>query len=888
MSITQDGRLLRIDTPLGKDYLLLNELELTEELSDLFYCKVQLLHGEETKDYEPTEIDAASILGQNVTVMLKQSDGTTRKLNGIVNSFSTGDRDARFSYYQATIVPRVWLLTQNIQSRIFQHKSVPEIVKEILEDFDFSMQVQDDFKPRNYCVQYQESDFQFIRRILEEEGIYFYFEHTDTSHKMIIADTPKSHQDAPTKNSITYLIKLDNEKKFVPRINNLWTDYKLQTGQVAYRDYHFQTPTNQLETQQPSFYPVANNQKLELYDYPGGYARKYDAIDRMGEEDGNGLEGLFPDKQRTVKNMMNALDSQYNVLTGTSNCCSLIAGHKFRLIEHPNKKLNAQYIVTSITHKAHQSPNYHSNEEAGEPYNNNFEIIPYGQGVPPYCPPRKTPKPVMQGCQTATVVGPSGEEIFTDKYGRVKIEFHWDRDGKADGNSSCWVRSAKDSAGNKYGSMYIPRIGQEVIVDFIGGDCDRPIITGSVYNAQTMPHYELPKYKTLSYIKTRTSPDDGKGFNELRFEDKKDKEQVFIHSQKRMDTRVRGSFYETCGGNRQERIGVRTDNQPGGKLAITVGGNHEFHIKGDQFIAVDGKLNETVKADVVEDYQGKQYTQIKGVRELNAQSITLEATTEINLKVGGSFVKIDLSGVTISGPMVKINSGGAAKGTSPADIDDPLDAESADTGEPGYLDRPRSGGGRGRNRRTLRGQHAPPFETKTLSNGDIQVGNGFIIKKSATDPDFQQKVLDDMTEMNNHPTGMETLNRNNNSGQTTTIQHTNGGNSTTFENWNDGAANGKPAVGGGTGTGNGTGSTIDYNPDREPPTAANPSVNRPADVGLNHEMVHAYHGAEGTDDNSLDPANPNNPTVEETETINKDNDYRKERGIPTRADHTVL
>ncbi|MGI8542100.1 MAG: type VI secretion system Vgr family protein, partial [Aridibacter sp.] len=512
MSITQDGRLLRIDTPLGKDYLLLNELQLTEELSDLFYCKVQLLHGEETKDFEPTEIDAPSILGQNVTITLEQRDGTSRKLNGIVNSFSRGDRDTRFSYYQATIVPKIWLLTQTIQSRIFQHKSVPEIVKEVLEGFDFSMQVQGDFKPRDYCVQYRESDFQFVCRILEEEGIYFYFEHSDTSHKMIIADTPESHQDAPTKNTITYIIKLDTEEKFVPRINNLWADYKLQTGKVAYRDYHFQTPTNRLETQQPSFYPVANNQNMEIYDYPGGYARKYDEIDRMGEEDANGLEGMFPDKQRTVKNTMNALDSQYNVLSGTGNCCSLIAGHKFKLIEHPNKKLNVQYIITSITHEAHQSPNYHSNEEEGEPYNNQFEIIPYGQGVPPYCPPLKTPKPIMQGCQTGIVVGPSGEEIFTDKYGRVKVEFHWNRDGKADPGSSCWIRVAKDLAGNKYGSMYIPRIGQEVIIDFIGGDPDRPIITGSVYNDQTMPHYELPKYKTLSYIKTRTSPDDGKGF----------------------------------------------------------------------------------------------------------------------------------------------------------------------------------------------------------------------------------------------------------------------------------------------------------------------------------------------------------------------------------------
>jgi hypothetical protein len=238
--------------------------------------------------------------------------------------------------------------------------------------------------------------------------------------------------------------------------------------------------------------------------------------------------------------------------------------------------------------------------------------------------------------------------------------------------------------------------------------------------------------------------------------------------------------------------------------------------------------------------------------------------------------------------MVKINSGGAAAGTSPAIIDDPLDADTADTGEPGYLDKPKTGGGKGRNRRTLNGQHAPPFVTATLPNGDIKVGNSIIIKKDPADPTFQDKVLRDMTTMSNHPTGMETLNNLNNSGQTTTVQHTTGGNSTNYDNANDAAAKGKPDLNGNPGTGKGTGSTINYNPDREPPTAADPSVKRPADVGLNHEMVHAVHGAQGTDDNSPDPANPNNPTVEETETINKDNQYREERGIPKRADHTTL
>jgi hypothetical protein len=354
--------------------------------------------------------------------------------------------------------------------------------------------------------------------------------------------------------------------------------------------------------------------------------------------------------------------------------------------------------------------------------------------------------------------------------------------------------------------------------------------------------------------------------------------------------RVRRSYYKTVGGNRHEIIGVRADNEPGGNLTVTVGGNHDFHIKADQYIGVDGKLNEGVKGDVVEDYQSNLQTVVKGKTELNAREITLEALTKISFKVGGSFITIDLSGVTISGPMVKINSGGAAMGTSPAIIDDPLDADTADTGEPGYLDKPRTGGGKGRNRRTLNGQHAPPFETQRLPNGDLQVGNSIIIHPDPNDPTFEDKVLRDLTTMSNHPTGMNTLNSLNNGGNPVTIQHTSeeGGNATSPTNPNDAAAAGKPALGGGTGTGNGSGSTIDYNPDFEPPTDADPSINRPADVGLHHELAHADRNSQGISDLTPETPPPNNPSVNETAVIERDNEYRDERGIPRRDDHTTL
>lgn len=705
---TQSGRLLSITTPLGEDYLLLNKMRVDERISELFEIDVELLYDEQEDDsYELTPVDGKDIVGQTVGITIKQDDGGKRTLTGMVNNFTVVGRNRRFTAYYATIVPHVWLLTRNIQSRIFQHKTVPDILRKVFEGFEVKYQLQADYKPRNYCVQYQESDFAFASRIMEEEGIYYYFEHAASMEKMILRDDFKSPEDCPSKSDVPIVNEdLKPGEPWESAIKHWQTDYKLQSGKVTLWDYHFQLPKKKLEADQLSLFDAGGNRELEVYTFPAGYARKYDGIDKSGGERPADLNNIFQDNKRTVGNRMAMLDAQYKTASGHSDCATLTSGYRFQLKNHPNKDFNIKYIVLSVKHEAEQTPDYIVGDTKPKAYRNSFTCLPHGAGSPEFRPPLKTRKPVIYGSQTAVVVGPSGEEIFTDKYGRVKVQFHWDREGKYDPDSACWLRVATSIAGNKWGTMFIPRIGQEVVVDFLEGDPDQPIIVGSVYNPETMPHYELPKFKTLSYIKTRTTPDDGKGFNELRFEDKQGKEQVFIHSQKRMDVRVRQSLYETCGGNRQERIGMRTDNSPGGNLAISIGGNYDLHVKDGTYIGIDGKLNETVKREVVEDYQSSLQTMVKSSAELNARSITLEALTKITLKVGGNFISIDPSGVTIFGLTVRINSGGFAMGTLPATIDDPVDAEAADTGEPGYLDRPRSGGGKGRNRRTLNGQHA--------------------------------------------------------------------------------------------------------------------------------------------------------------------------------------
>ncbi|MBL8183015.1 MAG: type VI secretion system tip protein VgrG [Blastocatellia bacterium] len=711
MPTTQEGRQLYLKTPLADDFLMIKRLRAAEGLSQLFRYDIEALHEEDEAGDEPTLVDPQQILGQKMCVTVRQDDGAERFFNGICVEFDQGNRNDRFSKYHIQLVPQVWLLTQNSQSRIFQNISIPEILQKVFEGFEVDFEIQGDFAPRNYCVQYRESDWDFASRLMEEEGIFYYFAHTADSHRMVVANTDRSHRDCPTKAQIPFRrdISVDMEE-WAGSINTWIVSNKVRSGKFTLRDHHFQLPTNDLEGSEVSRFNIGGNQDLEIYDYPGRYAARFDGIDGGGGEQPSALQKIFDDRARTVSIRQQELDVQYKGSKGTGDSCALTAGCKFELTSHPDAANNRSHVLVTVRVEAVQTPSYLSNEPVDSAYQASFLTIPQGQGQAPFRPTQRTRKPVVHGSQTAVVVGPAGEEIFVDKYGRVKVQFHWDREGRRDASSSCWIRVGTSIAGNKWGTMFIPRIGQEVIVDFMEGDPDQPIIVGSVYNAERMPHYDLPKYKTMTYIKTRTSPDDGKGFNELRFEDKAGKEQVFVRSQKRYDLRVRGSMYETCGGNRQEVIGVRSDDNPGGNLAITVGGNKDVHIKDSHYVGIDGKLNESVKGDVVEDYQGNLSTIVKAKTELNAREITLEALTKISLKVGGNCIMIDPSGITIAGTITKINSGGFATGTGNPAFDDALDAETADTGEPGYLDRPRRGGGGGRRRRNLQSQHyvAPP------------------------------------------------------------------------------------------------------------------------------------------------------------------------------------
>lgn len=692
MATKQENRLLRILTPLEDDFLLVHHFRAAEGLSQLFMIEAELLHAEEEEGYQPTVVDPQQILGQGISIEVVQSDGTNRMFNGIATRFSQGTRHARFSFYNIEIRPHVWILTQNRQSRIFQHKSVPDILKAVFTGFDVKDETQGSFQPRNYCVQYRESDWDFAARLMEEEGIYYYFEHSAGAHRMILGNTPGSHRDCISKSEIPYFHQVERED-LVTSIHSWSKDHQLQSGKVTFWDHNFELPGNRLDSDQPSRFNIGGNQTLEVYDYPGGYAKKHDGIDAGGAERSGDLQHIFTDKRNVAEVAMQALDAEHETGSGTSDCSSLTAGYKFKMTNHPNSALNGQYIITQIEHSAGQMPAYVSDAPT-EPYANSFRALAHGSGAPPFRPKRVTAKPIVTGSQTATVVGPAGEEIFTDKYGRIKVQFHWDRDGEFDAASSCWARVAQSWAGNKWGGVFIPRIGMEVIVDFLEGDPDQPIVTGCVYNPQNMPPYTLPDEKTKSTVKSNSSKG-GSGFNEFRFEDKKGSEQIFIHGQKDLDIRIRNNRRELIGNDRHlivkrdklekverdKHIIIERDvvEKIERDLHRLVEGKIAFETQGSVSHEIGGSLGENVGGSHTEDVGQTFY--------VNAgMNVVIEAGMQITLKVGGNFVDIGPSGVTIQGTMVLINSGGAAGSASPGTLVPPLEPEEAhiaDNADPG-------------------------------------------------------------------------------------------------------------------------------------------------------------------------------------------------------------
>ncbi len=648
---TQDGRMVRVHTPLAPDTLLLQSFSGQEGVSELFQFELRMVSQNRAISFD-------ALVGKNATVQLMLADGQNRFINGVVASFTqagftpTGTAQG-FAHYRATLVPWLWLLTRTSDCRIFQQMSVPDIIEKLFAERnfkDYSLRLHGSFQPREYCVQYRETAFNFVSRLMQEEGIFYFFEHTKDKHTLVLANSPNEFKPCPNQPTAVY-----GSAKGAGRTKDVVSQWsvgqEVRPGKYTANDFNFETPMLDLTAQVTG----KDEREYEIYDYPGEYRTK---------DEGEQLVGV----------RMQEEDAPRLVATGAGSCRAFAPGYRFELKEHYRRDLNKPYALLSVAHSFDQPINFRSG--GGGPdfsYSNHFRCVPHPT---PYRPRRTAPVPVVHGTQTAIVVGPAGEEIYTDKYGRVKVQFHWDREGKYDEKSSCWVRVSQNWAGKRWGAMFIPRIGQEVIVDFIEGDPDRPIITGRVYNAASMPPYALPGEKTKSTVKTNSSKGGG-GFNELRFEDLKGSEQIFIHAEKDKHVRVKHDRLEWIGND--SHLMVKHDQLE------SVDGNKHLTVKGDQNEKVDGGYSLKVGQDA-QTKAGMKFAVDAG-QEIHLKAgmnVVIEAGMSITLKAGGGFVVVGPSGVTISGNPVLINSGGAAgsgSGCAPQPPAAPKEADKADAGQ---------------------------------------------------------------------------------------------------------------------------------------------------------------------------------------------------------------
>ena len=540
---TQTNRPLKVTTPLGQDVLLLTGFRGHEGISQLFSFQLEMLAE------RGADVRFDKILGESVTVELQLVNGEKRYFNGLVKRFSQGVRDEVFVKFRAEVVPKLWMLTKKVRCRIFQHLSVPDILRQVLTGLDVSYQIAGKYYPRDYCVQYRESDFDFASRLMEEEGIYYFFKHADGSHQLVVTDIKNPTVEG--QSSVIY-DEVSGGLRDEMRITNWEKMQELRSGEYTLWDHCFELPNNHLEAKRKTLdsvivgkvthkLRVGGNDQLEIYDYPGGYAQRFDGIDPNGAPRAKDLQLIFEDRDRTVRVRMEQEDVACLDIRGASNCGNFAAGYKFTLERHFDA--NAQYLLTRVEHEAQQS-GYRGHETPEYSYENHFTCIPASLK---YRPQRVTEKPVIAGIQTATVVGPEGEEIFCDKYGRVKVQFHWDREGKKDAASSCWLRVAQVWAGKGWGAFFWPRIGHEVVVIFEEGDPDQPLIIGSVYNAESMPWFVLPANKQLGGFKSASiSGTAKKNYNGIVFNGNKGHEHLSIHSEHNLTHLLQFATQSVC------------------------------------------------------------------------------------------------------------------------------------------------------------------------------------------------------------------------------------------------------------------------------------------------------------------------------------------------------
>nr|WP_298142693.1 type VI secretion system tip protein TssI/VgrG [uncultured Pseudomonas sp.] len=553
MAITQNNRLVQVDSPLGGDVLLLQSMDGSEELGRLFHYELDLTS-------EDRAIKFDQLLGKPMGLTLELHDGGKRYFHGIACSCRQLTGHGQFAGYRVSLRPWFWLLTRTSDCRIFQNKTVPDIIKQVFRDLgfsDFEDSLSGSYREWEYCVQYRETSFDFVSRLMEQEGIYYYFRHEKTRHVLVLADAYGAHSTVDDYASVPFYPP-DQQMRERDHFYDWQLAREVQPGSLALNDYDFQRPSASLEVRS-SVSRSHSNGDHPLYDYPGEYVQSKDG-------------------EHYARTRIEAIHSQFERVQLRGRARGLGSGHLFKLTDYDRADQNREYLVVVARYQIRQELYESGQLDLAEQFTSELDCMDASQAFRPL---PLTPMPIVRGPQTAVVVGPGGEEIWTDQYGRVKVHFYWDRHDQSNENSSCWMRVSQAWAGKNWGSVQIPRIGQEVIVSFLEGDPDRPIITGRVYNAEQTVPYELPANATQSGVKSRSSKDGSPAnFNEIRMEDKKGAEQLFIHAEKNQDIEVENDETHWVGHDRSKTI----DN------------DETVHVKHDRTETVDN--NETIKIGV--------------------------------------------------------------------------------------------------------------------------------------------------------------------------------------------------------------------------------------------------------------------------------------------------
>ncbi|RWP46180.1 type VI secretion system Vgr family protein [Mesorhizobium sp.] len=559
-----DERATVVQTPLGADLLTFTHLVGRDEISRCLAYTVGFVSSS-------PDIDPLKMLGGAVSI--EGESDPKRWFSGLVSEFRLTRIEDRLAYYEAAIRPWLWFLGNTTDCRIFQNMSVIEIVEEVFSKYStakFEKRLQGSYPPREYCVQYDETDLDFVQRLLEHEGILYFFEHDEGKHTLVLVDAMNKLKPAPGYEKVPYHFEGQGSRRDVEYITEWIPGSSVRPGAYVHTDYDFKKPGADLmaKSAQPFGHKLAAG---ENYRQPGAHLE-------VGR--GDSLAAIRREEIQAVHQRIAAV--------GTVR--GLYSGCTFKLDGFPREDQNQEYLVVSAEYRLFD-PGYRA---LADVESENFKVI---LGVAPtalaYRPPRITPRPIMRGPQTATVVGPSGEEIFTDKYARVKVQFHWDRLGKKDQNSSCFVRVSQTWAGSGWGFIQIPRIGQEVIVDFIEGDPDLPIITGRVYNASQMPPYGLPGSATQSGWKSDSSKGGG-GYNELMFEDKAGSELVNFQAQKDHNLLIKNDRTKLVQHDQSDRIDHDAKHSVGHNLDEDVGNNKTVKVGVDQTTDIGNNDTETV------------------------------------------------------------------------------------------------------------------------------------------------------------------------------------------------------------------------------------------------------------------------------------------------------